>query len=84
MKLSQLLAELVKLELDPEMEVGFQNEEGVFIEFEVLIGTHEHEDGGIIDGPDPNGWGDKAPRELPQSILLLCALRFDKRKPQMF
>jgi len=84
MKLNQLLAELMKLKLDPEMEVGFQVDGAVFTEFDVLIGTHEHDDGGIINGPDPDGWGDKAPRELHDPILTLCSLGFDKRKPQMF
>lgn len=84
MKLKQLLAELMKLKLDTEMEVCIQVDGAVFTEFDVLIGTHEHSDGGLIDAPDPEGWGDLAPRELPEPILTLCSLGYNKRKPKMF
>lgn len=84
MKLKDLLAAIKSLGLDPETEVVISTgTEGCFDKFDLEVCDHEHDDGGVIPGPDSGGW-ENDPRPLPASILSLDVIDQEERKPITF
>lgn len=83
MKIRELISAIESLSLDPETEVVISTFNGCFDRFNLEICDHEHDDGGVIQGPDPHGWNN-APRPLPTPVLSLDVTDQEERKPITF
>lgn len=87
MLLRELLAAIEALGLTPDTEVVLQTpRDGCYNNFELVLCDYEHEEGGVINGPDDGNWGgpEHNPRPLPHPILSLEALCLENRTPIMF
>ena len=85
MHLRELLAAIESMGLDLDTEVVISTPTACYTEFELELCDHEHENGGVINGPDP-GWGgpEHDPRPLTQPVLSIDVMRSEVRGPTMF
>ncbi len=86
MKIKDLLQAITALGLDGETEIVVSTTKGAFAGIELEVCDYECEDGDVIKGPDPSGWGgpEHEPRPLPKIVLCIDIINSNRREPVTF